>query len=74
MSSAAALKDSPNFPLYFFDQVSRTVIHYSGSRLKRPDISTAASFLLQPSKRNQTKRSIFYFIVSSEGSQLGDGR
>lgn len=71
MNSAAAPKDPPKFPLYFFDQVSVTVIDSSGSRLRTRD-----SFCLQPLKRNQMKRtrSILYFIAANEGSQLGDGR
>lgn len=71
MDSAAVPKDPPKFPLYFFDQVSLTVIYSSGSQLRTRD-----SFCLQPFKRNQMKRtrSILYFIAANEGSQLGDGR
>lgn len=43
MNSAPALKDSPNSPRYFFDQVGLTVIHYSGSRLKHLTLVSVCS-------------------------------
>lgn len=54
---AAALKDPPSSPLYFFDQVSLTVIRSSGSRFKPP-----ASFLFAALQTGPSSKDAEHFV------------
>lgn len=76
MDSTGAPKNTPSKPVYFFDQVSPTLMHYYIIYIQYilKGIIKLRRFFLRPFKRDQTKktRDISYFILTNEGSQLGD--